>query len=166
MQCTGSKRCKEFHAAFLLSILITCNPRFAALAKFSAAYHSQAVSHDLQVSPWTGADISACIVTACRWLLLLVAINYVLPTPTNCLSSNTYIYSCATMIIGLWAGVLERPSSQPPRPWSVPWVIAPAAQGCCLFSFHWFVTLPRAPLWHFSVESCVFEITVFIIINW
>ena len=31
-------------------------------------------------------------------------------------SSNTYVYSLATTILGLWAGILECPSSQAPRP--------------------------------------------------
>ena len=45
-------------------------------------------------------------------------------------TSNTYIYSWATIIHGLWAGVLERSSSQAPRPWSVLWVIPSANQDC------------------------------------
>jgi len=50
-----------------------------------------------------------CLVIVCRWLLLLVAVNCVLLTPTNyAISLNTYIYSWAMMILGLWAGVLER----------------------------------------------------------
>ena len=119
MQCTGSKRCKEFHVAFLLSILIICNPRYAALAKFAAAYHLQAVSHDIQVSPWTAADISVSLLHAagfCCWSLSTTFCR----RQQTVYSSNTYIYSWATIILGLWAGVLERRSSQPQRPWSVP----------------------------------------------
>ena len=48
-------------------------------------------------------------------------------------SSNTYIYSRATSILGLWPGVLERHSSQAPKPLSVPGVIPSAAQDCSVF---------------------------------
>jgi len=83
-------------------------PRYAALAMFPAAYHLQVVSHDIQMSPETGADISVS---------LLCATGFCSRSPSTIFrqrqqslySSNTYVYSWATITLSLWAGGLERP---------------------------------------------------------
>ena len=67
--------------------------------------HLQVVSHDTQVSPRTGADMAA-LLCAAGFCSLLLSTTF----------NNTYVYSRATVNLGLWAGVLERPSSQAPRP--------------------------------------------------
>ena len=64
-----------------------------------------------------------------------VAVNYVLSNAnelTNCRLLEHFSYSWATIIVGLWADVPERRSSEALRPWSDPWLITSAAQDCCV----------------------------------
>jgi len=108
------------------------------------------VSHDIQVYTRTDADIRVsllCAAVFCSWSLSTTFCR----RQQTVYSSNTYIYSWATINLGLWAGVLERRSSEAPRPWSDPWVIQSTARVC---SVCWWLIHHPYP-WSRSVRWCL-----------
>jgi len=91
------------------------------------------ISLTVEFDPMALLEQHICLVTVCRWLLFLVAVNCVLLTPTNCLLfEHLHLLSGHDHSRSLCRCL----ASQAPRPWSVTWV---SCSKTALFSVDWFV---------------------------